>query len=128
MDLSSHRRLLGILHLIYGAFILLLIVGIKLFSAIFFPFLLEEITNEFSYDSYSYDLIVNILDAVFIILILIIPLPSLIGGIAILNEKKWAMIPLLISGCLSLLSFPLGTLLGAYTLWIYIQNSNQKND
>jgi hypothetical protein len=128
MDLSTHKRLLGILHLIYGAFVLLFIVGIKLLSAVFFPFIIEEITSEFSYDSYTAELITSIFDAVFIILILIIPVPSLIGGIAILNDKKWAMIPLLISGCLSLLSFPLGTLLGAYTLWFYIQNSNQKHD
>jgi len=128
MELSTHKRLLGILHIIYGAFVLLIIVGVKLLITAFYPFILEEIANEFSSDSYAFDLITNIVDAVFIILILIIPIPSIFGGIAMLNEKKWAIIPLLISGSLSLLSFPLGTLLGAYTLWFYVNNSKQTND
>jgi hypothetical protein len=42
---------------------------------------------------------------------------SLIVGIALLTRRPWGRVLALIAGFLSLLSIPMGTALGVYTLW-----------
>ncbi|MCA1641527.1 MAG: hypothetical protein LC785_06145 [Acidobacteria bacterium] len=44
-------------------------------------------------------------------------LPNLIGGWGLLKRKSWSRILVIVLGCLGLLSIPLGTALGIYTLW-----------
>ncbi len=43
---------------------------------------------------------------------------NLIGGIGLLKKKSWAWGLVWVLACMSLLSFPLGTLLGGYALWV----------
>ena len=43
--------------------------------------------------------------------------PGIIGGIGLLQRAQWARILVLVLGFLNLLNFPLGTLLGIYTIW-----------
>jgi hypothetical protein len=43
---------------------------------------------------------------------------ALIGGIGLLKEKRWAWGLVWVLACMSLLSFPIGTGLGAYALWV----------
>ncbi len=45
---------------------------------------------------------------------------GIIGGWALMAYQPWARTLLIVIACLSLLNFPLGTLLGAYTLWVLI--------
>jgi hypothetical protein len=45
---------------------------------------------------------------------------GIIGGWALMAYQPWARTLLIGLACLSLLSFPLGTLLGVYTLWVLI--------
>jgi hypothetical protein len=47
----------------------------------------------------------------------VLALPCLIGGIFVLRYKSWARVLLIVASALNCLVFPLGTLLGAYTLW-----------
>jgi len=42
----------------------------------------------------------------------------LIGGVGLLKKKSWAWGLVWILACMSLLSFPIGTLLGVYALWV----------
>jgi hypothetical protein len=56
------------------------------------------------------------------ITILLFAVPSIIGGIAILNKKKWGLTLVLILGCFKLFSFPIGTALGIYTIWVYSED------
>lgn len=43
---------------------------------------------------------------------------NLIGGIGLLKKKSWAWGLVWVLACMSLLSFPIGTLLGGYALWV----------
>ncbi len=45
-------------------------------------------------------------------------LPGLIGGIGLLNRQPWARILLLVLSVFELISFPIGTAIGIYTLWV----------
>jgi hypothetical protein len=62
-------------------------------------------------------------------LIILVALPSLIGGWGLLNRQSWAMTLVLIVGCLKLFSFPIGTAIGIYTIWVYAEDQRiQKNN
>ena len=58
-------------------------------------------------------------------IMIILALPGVIGGIGLLKRQGWARIVTLILGCLNLVNFPLGTLLGAYTLWALLQEGSE---
>jgi hypothetical protein len=45
-------------------------------------------------------------------------LPTLIGGIGVMQYRSWARVLLIVASALNALTFPIGTLLGAYGLWV----------
>lgn len=49
-------------------------------------------------------------------------LPGILTGIGLLKRKPWSRIAATVLGVLGLMNFPLGTAVGAYTLWILLQN------
>ena len=55
-------------------------------------------------------------------IIILFSIPSIIAGIGILNNKKWALTLALVLGCFKLFSFPIGTAIGIYTIWVYSEN------
>jgi hypothetical protein len=61
--------------------------------------------------------IVALVGTVIFVLILFISLPCLIAGIGLLDYKEWARILTIILSVLNLVNFPLGTAIGAYSLW-----------
>jgi hypothetical protein len=50
-------------------------------------------------------------------------LPDLLAGYGLLKGAKWGQILGIIVGILNLASFPIGTAIGIYTLWVLFQNS-----
>ena len=66
--------------------------------------------------------------SIMIIAIVFSALPSIIGGMATLNNKSYGMVLLVIAGCLSLLSFPIGTAIGAYSIYVYVENQRAEKD
>ena len=53
-------------------------------------------------------------------------LPALIAGIGLLRRKRWARIWALLAGVLNLLSFPLGTAVGIYSIWFFVQDDTEQ--
>ena len=51
------------------------------------------------------------------ILIAVMCLPSIIAGWGLLKRKSWSRMLAIVLGAISLLSVPVGTALGVYTLW-----------
>lgn len=51
-------------------------------------------------------------------LVLALHAPALVGGLAMLRGREWADAVVLIASVLNLLSFPYGTALGVYGLWV----------
>jgi len=52
--------------------------------------------------------------------LIVISLPGIIAGIGLLKYRPWARILAIIIGVLHLLSFPFGTALGVYTLYVLL--------
>lgn len=52
--------------------------------------------------------------------LVVLSLPGIIAGIGLLKFRPWARILAIIIGVLHLLSFPFGTALGVYTLYVLL--------
>ena len=52
------------------------------------------------------------------IFFLVLGLPGLVGGIGLLRHRPWARILVLIVSAIDLVNVPVGTTLGAYSIWV----------
>jgi zinc ribbon protein len=57
---------------------------------------------------------------------LLFSLPGVLAGYGLLNYRPWARILTLILCFLNLLNIPLGTVLGAYGLWVLLSSEGQE--
>jgi len=129
MDIQSHKRALGIIHIIYGSLIGLSFIFIGVIVSAFAPFISDLIQEENGQDgAMIFELVANIIRAVFTLIFIFSALPSIIGGIAVLQKKSWGMLITLIAGCVSIFSFPFGTALGVYTIYVFANNNKAKQN
>lgn len=116
--MNPHKKILGILYIISGLVQILAMVFLSTLLAVIFPAIFERADVE---GQWFLVWIVPFIRVIAISVILVISVPSIIGGLGILNDKKWALTLLLILGCLKLFSFPIGTAMGVYTIWVYAE-------
>lgn len=116
--MTQHVQILGILHIINGAFTLL--VGGCAMIFLFFGAFAVAIDGDGG-GALAFTLITIFVGAV----IVLTSLPGIIGGIGVLGYRRWARIVLLIVGAISLFSFPLGTALGIYTFWVLLNDQTE---
>lgn len=57
------------------------------------------------------------------IFFVLLALPGFLAGYGLLQRREWGRILAIVVAFLNLLNFPLGTLLGAYALWVLLQTS-----
>ncbi|HEU4389829.1 MAG TPA: hypothetical protein VFV34_18640 [Blastocatellia bacterium] len=108
--MHKHVTVLAVLHIIYS--------GLTLIPAfIVFVILLA---GGLVGDAEAMGLTASVAIVVALIII-VVGAPGVIGGLGLLKRRSWARILVLIVGCLHLLSFPLGTALGIYTIWVLVQ-------
>jgi hypothetical protein len=67
--------------------------------------------------------ILGLIGTVGLVFIAVLALLGLLAGYGLLKRKKWGQILGIVDGVLNLFSIPLGTALGAYTLFVLFQNS-----
>ena len=60
------------------------------------------------------------------LLIAVMCLPSIIAGWGLLKRKSWSRMLAIVLGALSLLSIPVGTALGVYTIWALTKPESQE--
>ncbi len=117
--MESHKRILAILFIISGT----LEIVTMLFLSAFFSLLMPFIANEAGPDaSWVFEFIVPFFQLIVIGVIVLLSIPSIIGGIALLNKKPWGLTVLLVVGCIGIFSFPIGTALGIYTIWVFAKD------
>jgi hypothetical protein len=51
-------------------------------------------------------------------------LPGIMGGYGLLKGKNWARVLVIFLAVLDLIDFPIGTAIGAYTLWVLLNNDS----
>lgn len=119
--MEKHVTLAGIFNIVYRS--LLLLFSFVLFGiAMFFDWLIGMLSRIRALD--FEDVPVEVFDLAWGILIVVavlmavVSVAGIIGGAAVLRRKEWGRILLLIVSFLNLWRIPLGTLLGAYTIWV----------
>ena len=121
--MDSHKKVLAILYIVSGILQALILLLVSFFIGTLFPFLASEAEPD---EQWVLTFIGNFIPAILWGLIIFMALPSIIGGVSLLNGKKWALTLLLVLGCFKLFSFPVGTALGVYTIWVYAEDNKAK--
>jgi hypothetical protein len=110
--MDTHTKILGWLYIVLGVlgilvagFIILILVGSGLISG--------------DRTAISVLLIVAAFIGGFLALV---SLPGVIAGAGLLSYRPWARILALVLGILNLPGFPLGTILGVYTLYVLLDD------
>jgi hypothetical protein len=67
--------------------------------------------------------ILGLIGIVGLVFFAVLALPGLLAGYGLLKRKKWGQILGIVVGVLSLFNIPVGTAIGAYTLFVLFQNS-----
>jgi hypothetical protein len=107
--MDTHVRRLGTISIVFGA--VSLVVGLVLFAIYGGPSGL--------YYSFG-DTIVGFLVSGTTLFHLILSVPCIIGGVAVRTYSEWSRSLLIVACSLSILNFPLGSMLGAYGLWVLL--------
>ncbi len=55
----------------------------------------------------------------------LLSVPALVGGWGLLKRRPWARMLVLIVSFLNLLNFPLGTLVGGYSIWVLMSDESR---
>lgn len=99
-------RILGWIHVALGG--IGLIAGLALCAGLWFS------PDAASVEAFFYVTPVILLLAIFMLI------PGLVGGIGLLRLQPWARILIIMLSGLELLSFPIGTVLGGFGLWVLL--------
>ncbi len=107
------------MYVISAMFTILGMLVLNTILSIIFSFAFDEVNPE---QQKTLELILTIVQYLPVIVILLFSIPTLIAGIGLLTRQGWATIFALIMGCLKLFSFPIGTAIGVYAIWIYAED------
>lgn len=121
--METHKRILGILYIISGSLHILFMFFLSALFSVLLPFIFEHAKLD---EQWVLLYIVPFVQIIAIITVILFALPSIIGGIAILNKKKWSLTLVLVLGCFKLFSFPIGTAIGIYTIWVYSEDHKHR--
>jgi hypothetical protein len=114
--MKKHIELLGILHIVYSIFGILIGLGFL----VFFPSI-GLISGE--------PIAIGVLTLIGTLLggfFLVFSVPGFIAGIGLLKIRPWARILAIVIACFDMLNIPIGTALGIYTFWVLINDESVK--
>jgi len=111
ISLQEHVRLVAILRIAWGC--LGLAVGALLFGILAGPTIATGDRTAAAIGS--------TFGGALTLFFVILSVPDIIGGVGLLKRKRWARILTLIMGVLDLVGFPIGTVVGVYTIWVLMK-------
>jgi hypothetical protein len=115
--MQSHVRVLGILHIVFGA--------LGVLTAIFLMVIFGGITGVIGLNASGDDARIAIpviggIGALVVLFTAMLSLPSIIAGIGLLSYRPWARILTLVLSVFLLIHLPFGTALGFYGFWVLL--------
>ncbi len=121
--MASHIRSAGVLQIVYaslsiliGLFLLLIMGGLAAFVT----------TQEGSPDAMVGATVLGGVGVALFVLMAVLSAPAMIAGIALLRGASWARVLTIVVAALELLSFPFGTALGIYCLWVMVHPETER--
>jgi hypothetical protein len=109
--MDQHRKVLGVLYLVFGA---LWAIGALVLLGLFVGGVIHP-------DDAEERLAFRTMGVALVMLLAVLAAIGISGGVGMLKRRAWAKVPVLIAGLASLFHFPIGTILGIYTLWFWFQ-------
>jgi len=116
IKLDGHKKVLGILYVISAVLTITVMLLLKAILSIVFSIALDKADPD---DRMIIDIILSLVQFLPYLIVIFISIPTLIAGIGLLTRQRWAPLFALIMGCFKLFSFPIGTAIGVYAIWIY---------
>ncbi len=123
--MDSHKRILGIIFIVSGILLVMAMMILAMVFSLFIPWIADAAGED---QQWVFSWLIPFIRFIAILVCVVIALPSLIAGWGLLNNKSWAMLLALIVGCLRLFSFPIGTAIGIYTIWVYVEDNRIKSE
>ena len=117
--LDGHKKVLGILYVVSAVLTILGALLINVILSLVFSFAFDNANPE---EQKVLDFVTALVAYLPAIILIFFAAPSLLAGIGLLAKQKWALILALIVGCLKLFSFPIGTAVGIYAIWIFSED------
>ena len=118
--MEQHKKVLGIIYIITAVFQIIILSILSLFWSTIFGFIITEVEPN---EARIVEFIFSVIQFIPWFIMLFISIPSLIAGFGLLNGQKWALMMALVLGCLKILSFPIGTAIGVYSIWVYLESN-----
>jgi hypothetical protein len=119
--MAQHVKILGILHIIFGA---LGVLG-AMAALLIFGGVSAMVAADHSSDSLAALPILGVIGGFLFILIMALSLPGLIIGIGLLQFRPWARLGGIVISAFDLLGFPFHTALGIYGLWVLLNRETE---
>ncbi|UCC43511.1 MAG: hypothetical protein JSU65_10250 [Candidatus Zixiibacteriota bacterium] len=111
--MNKHVKLLAALYLLWGA--------MGLLALLFLLILTVFGAGLAATDNVRAGMILGILGSIVVLITTVVSLPNIIAGMGLLKYAQWGRILALILSFLNLFSFPIGTALGGYGIWVLFQ-------
>lgn len=121
--MHSHIRTVAILHIVLSSLVILVGMGLLvLFGGLAALVTIKEGTR----DAMIGATVLGGLGMFLFVLMAVLSVPGLIAGIGLLRMRPWARILTIVVSALGLLSFPIGTAIGVYGLWVMVQPETER--
>lgn len=112
--MERHINVVAALQIGYS--IIGIFMGILIFTLLHF---IGDFINDHELE-FILTIVANVMTTMFAVL----SIPGIFAGIGLFKRKEWARILTLILSVLHLLSFPIGTVVGVYSIWALVQPEN----
>ena len=120
--METHAKVLGILNIVSGA--------LGLCTALLLVIVLGGVAGAMGVDADPDAAvalpIIGLTGFAVVLLVVVVSLPALIVGYGLYRLQPWARIAGIVLSVLSLLVFPLGTVLGIYGLWVLFSKDGER--
>jgi hypothetical protein len=123
MEMQTHVKVLGVVYLFVG--------GCMLLAAVFLFFTLGGVAGIVGATAEPQDAaiaipILGLAGTALAAFLTVFALPSLITGYGLLYFKPWARVLGIVLSAFSLINIPIGTIIGAYGLWVLLNQETER--
>lgn len=120
--MTTHVKVLGTLFIAFGTFYVLLAFG----SSMLMGFLATLLGAYGGDDAAIGATVMGLAGAALFLFWLCLGIPGIITGIGLLTLKRWARILGIVLSAIQLIQVPLGTIAGAYGLWVLFSKETER--
>lgn len=120
--MTTHVKVLGVLYIVLSG----LGVCAALFMGLLFGTAGGVVAANADHDAVAALPFIGLAGSALVIFLLAISLPGLITGIGLLKFKPWARIVGIVLAAINLINIPIGTILGAYGLWVLLNKETER--